>query len=51
MNVALTQIVRTTDGTWTWTVEYDDPHLGRCGDAETYEAAAEMVRGIVEGKV
>lgn len=49
MTIALTQIVRLSDGIWSWMVEYDDGHLGRCGREASYAAADRVVRAIVEG--
>lgn len=49
MTIALTQIVRTADDTWNWTIEYDDGYRGRCGTEASYAAADRAVRAIVEG--
>lgn len=49
MNIFLTQICRLSENVWSWMVEYEDGHHGRCGRTESYEAADIAVRTIVEG--
>lgn len=51
MNVALILIHRTGPEIWSWTVEYDNPHLGRTGRASSREDADRMVRDVLAGKV